>query len=189
MIWRLAMVALILQASVLQSASAYTLGTDRYDRQIQSASERFLPGWDWRWYRAQLYQESRLDPSAVSSAGAAGIAQFMPGTWRDIAPKVGAGSLSPHVADSAILAGAYYMSKLRRAWKSERPESDRRRLAQASYNAGTGNILAAQHACNDARHWPDIAPCLHAITGTHADETLTYVERIERWFLLMGGRA
>lgn len=189
MIWRLAMAVLILQSCVLQSASAYTLGTDRYDRQIKSASELFLPGWDWRWYRAQLYQESRLNPSAVSPAGAAGIAQFMPGTWRDIAPKVGAGSLSPHVADSAILAGAYYMAKLRRVWKSERPEPDRRRLAQASYNAGTGNILSAQQACHGARHWPDIAPCLSQITGGHAAETLTYVERIERWFVLMGGRA
>lgn len=187
MIWRLA-IALCL-ACIAQASCAYTLGTDRYDDQIKSASERFLPGWDWRWYRAQLYQESRLDPSAVSPAGAAGIAQFMPATWRDVAPQIGAGGLSPHATESAIIAGAYYMSKLRRVWRSERTESDRRQLAQASYNAGTGNILAAQRACNGARHWPDIAPCLVQVTGSHATETLTYVERIQRWFVLMGGRA
>lgn len=164
-------------------ADAGRLGTDRYDADIERAAQLYLPGWDWRWLKAQYYQESRLDPAAVSPAGARGIAQFMPGTWSDIAPVLGFGGLSPHVAEPAILAGAAYMARLRRNWRAERPESDRRELTQASYNAGLGRILSAQRACGDARHWPEISPCLPSITGRrHANETITYVERIRRWY-------
>lgn len=170
---------------VTVAAHAGALGTDRYDTDIQRAAQRWLPGWDWRWYRAQLYQESRLDPAAVSPAGARGIAQFMPGTWRDIAPLVNAGGLSPHLAGPAIEAGALYMARLRASWKSERPEEDRRELAQASYNAGLGNLLAAQKACKGARHWPQISACLPQITEHHAQETIDYVDRIRRWYLAM----
>jgi len=106
----------------------------------------------------------------------------MPGTWRDTlrAMKLPA-SVSPHEADIAIEAGAYYMATLRRAWKSPRQEEERQRLAQASYNAGLGNILAAQRRCQGARDWMQIAPCLPAVTGRHAKETITYVDRIARW--------
>lgn len=166
-------------------AFAGRLGTDRYDADIARAARLYLPGWDWRWWKAQLFQESRLDPAAVSPAGARGIAQFMPGTWADQAPGLGYGAVSPHVADAAILVGAAYMARLRRTWRADRPEADRRELAQASYNAGSGNILRAQRACGDARHWPAISACLPQITGRHADETIGYVQRIRRWYLIL----
>jgi soluble lytic murein transglycosylase-like protein len=157
--------------------------SDRYDAEIQKAARLYLPGWRWEWWKAQLYQESRLDPSAVSPAGARGLAQFMPGTWRDEAGRLGFGHLSPHAAEPSILAGAAYMARLRAQWRSERPESDRRELAQASYNAGLGNILRAQQRCQGARHWPEIQRCLPQVTGErNAHETRTYVERIARWY-------
>lgn len=157
--------------------------SDRYDAEIQKAAKLYLPGWRWEWWKAQLYQESRLDPSAVSPVGARGLAQFMPGTWRDEAGRLGFAHLSPHAAEPSILAGAAYMARLRTQWRSERPESDRRELAQASYNAGLGNILRAQQRCNGARHWPDIQRCLPLVTGeANAHETRTYVERIARWY-------
>lgn len=166
-------------------AAAGPLGSDRYDAQIKKAAELYLPGWDWRWWKAQLYQESRLDPAAVSPAGARGIAQFMPGTWAEAAPRLGFGQLSPHAADAAILAGAYYMAGQRRIWRAERPEADRRELAQASYNAGAGRIIQAQRVCNGARHWPGISPCLPQVTGHNATETITYVQRIKRWYWML----
>lgn len=157
--------------------------SDRYDAEIQKAAKLYLPGWRWEWWKAQLYQESRLDPSAVSPVGARGLAQFMPGTWRDEAGRLGFGHLSPHAAEPSILAGAAYMARLRAQWRAERPESDRRELAQASYNAGLGNILRAQQLCNGARHWPEIQRCLPQVTGErNAHETRTYVERIARWY-------
>ncbi len=172
-------------SAILGSAHANPIGTDRYDDAIRDASRLYLPGWDWRWLKAQYYQESRLDPSAVSPAGARGIAQFMPGTWREVAPGLGFGGMSPHAAGPSILAGARYMQRMRRVWVSDRAESDRRELAQASYNAGAGNIIRAQRACGGARAWPDISVCLPQVTGANAAETITYVERIRRWYWVM----
>jgi membrane-bound lytic murein transglycosylase F len=175
------LVALLLSI-VPPPARAGVLGTDRYDGAIRDASRLYLPGWDWRWLKAQLYQESRLDPGAVSPAGARGIAQFMPATWAEVAPGLGFGGVSPHAVGPAILASGRYMQRMRRTWSAERPESDRRALAQASYNAGAGNILSAQRACGGARAWSDISACLPQITGKHADETIAYVQRIRRWY-------
>lgn len=105
----------------------------------------------------------------------------MPGTWKDIAPALGYGGLPPTAAGPAIEAGAYYMARLHGVWKSDRPQLERHRLAEASYNAGAGHIVKAQKLCDGARNWADIAPCLSQVTGRHAAETLGYVERIEKW--------
>lgn len=141
----------------------------------------------WKLWKAQLYQESRLDPGAISPVGARGLAQFMPGTWNDVVRGLNFSSgVSPHDPDLAIEAGAYYMAQLRRTWRRDRAALEQQRLAQASYNAGTGNILKAQRICGDARMWAAIGACLHLVTGEkNAGETLTYVERIARWWKQM----
>ena len=158
----------------------------KYDVEIVRAAKLWLPMWDHRWWKAQLFQESRLRPDAVSPVGAQGLCQAMPGTWKDISRALRWGTVSPFVARYCIEGGAYYMAQQRRMWKSERPESDRRQLAQASYNAGAGNILKAQKACNGARNWPVIVTCLPRITGAkNTHETTTYVERIERWYKVL----
>ncbi len=135
----------------------------------------------WKLWKAQLYQESRLDPDAVSHVGARGLAQFMPGTWSEIAIERGV-TASPH-SDIAIDMGAYYMAKLRRTWRAERSNLERHELAQASYNAGVGNILKAQKFCGAARTWGAVQECLHLVTGRrNADETKIYVIRIGHWW-------
>lgn len=160
----------------------------RYDGAIKSAAAKWWPaGPSWKAWKAQLYQESRLDPAAVSPVGAAGLAQFMPGTWGEVRRELRFGALSPN-HEIAIEAGAYYMAKLSRAWSAPRPALDRHRLAQASYNAGTGNLLKAQARCGGPPLYADIVACLPAVTGEHSRETLTYVERIARyWALLEAG--
>ncbi len=88
---------------------------------------------------------------------------------------------TPH-DETAIEAGAYYMAKLRRAWLRDRPIAERQDLAQASYNAGLGNILKAQRLCGDARAWTAVRECLHLVTGPrNASETRAYVDHIKRW--------
>lgn len=172
--------ALLLLPSSYIWASPYP---KQYDDEIRKAAKIYLPGVDWRLLKAQYYQESRLDPSAVSPVGAAGIAQFMPGTWRDVSRSLGyEEQVNPHIAEPAIHAGAYYMAKLRKSWSSPRPEADRYNLALASYNAGLGNLLKAQRACNGAVLYPAIEACLPSITGHHANETKTYVRRIRRYY-------
>ncbi len=138
-------------------------------------------------WAAQIYQESLCRSAAVSPAGAAGLAQFMPATWAEAQAHFGIRA-SPH-DDIAIEAGAWYMMRQMGVWRSPRPARERWRLALASYNAGAGNIIRAQRACDGARDWRDIETCLPMITGHHATETRTYVVRIERWWAEMDPRS
>lgn len=146
-----------------------------------------MAGPDWKWWKAQLVQESRLDPEARSPVGASGLAQFMPGTWAQYAPALGYGTLPPTAACPAAEVGAYYMRQLQRQWSAPRPDMDRHRLAQGSYNAGVGNILKAQKACGGVSDWDSAAVCLPQITGKkNAAETTGYIRQIARWRALMG---
>lgn len=148
-----------------------------------------MPGVDWRLYKAQLFQESKLDPMAVSPAGAKGIAQFMPATWSETSKALDFGGAAAFDAKRAIEGGAYYMSRLRRAWTSPRPETDRHNLAMASYNAGLGNILKSQKKCMGAVLYARIIVCLQDVTGHHSNETKTYVRRTWGWYtqMMIGG--
>lgn len=186
-------ILLCVLVSTCHIVRADMLGTDDYDPLIMDASERWLPGSDWKRYRAQLYQESLLDPLATSHAGAQGIAQFMPGTWGEVAPLLGFDGLSPYLAEPAIEAGAFYLSKQMATWTEPRPYIEQRRLGESGYNAGTGNIIKAQWHCRNGcgpcgglcRDWSEIKLCLSLVTGRHSHETITYIERIERWLMYM----
>jgi soluble lytic murein transglycosylase-like protein len=78
---------------------------------------------------AQLYQESRFNPFAVSRAGAQGIAQFMPDTAKAY------NLTDPFDGDAAILAQAHLMHDLLAQFGSVP-------LALAAYNAGPGRVAA-----------------------------------------------
>ena len=78
---------------------------------------------------AQLMAESGFDPSAVSPAGALGIAQFLPSTGRSY------GLRDPFDPVASIDAQAHLMSDLLRQFHSVP-------LALAAYNAGSGAVAA-----------------------------------------------
>lgn len=155
-----------------------------YDDAIRQAAHDWLPGVDWRLYKAQLVQESGLNPDAVSPVGARGLAQFMPATWADMVARFGwPQAVSPHTPGLAIAAGARYMAGLRRAAPAAlSPEPDRHDYALASYNAGLGNVRRAWRLCGAPPAYAAGLACLPAITGRHAAETLAYRERIRTWF-------
>ncbi len=157
-----------------------------YDELIQQAAEKHLPAYDWRLLKAQYLAESRLDPNVVSPVGAQGIAQFMPGTWADVAIELGyPADITPFDPKAAIPAGAYYMAKLLKSWSAPRPEIDRYCLALASYNAGFGSLLKAQKAAGGSNDYASIIRALPQITGHNAAETTTYTKRILNYFSQM----
>ena len=143
-----------------------------------------MPGVDWQRFKAQLAVESSFRETAQSPVGAAGLAQLMPGTAKDIGRSLGY-QVNPYNPRHAIQAGAYYMGKLRRSWSWKRPERDKQILAESSYNAGLGNLLKAQRACDNAVLYSQIIVCLPSITGHHSTETINYVIRIDRQYRLI----
>lgn len=174
---------LCLSLSLSWSANSASLFLDDFDDEFQDAAAAFLPvGYDWRLLKAQCYQESRLNPLAVSPVGAMGLCQHMPGTWQELEenhPEL----TDVWVPEQAIMAGALYQGKMMRFWTAERPEMDRVMLALASYNAGAGNLLRAQRLADGAALYAPIARKLPEVTGRHAEETTGYVRNIVgRWW-------
>lgn len=150
-----------------------------YDEIIKSAAAEHLPFTDWRFLKAQYWQESKFDPNAISPAGARGIAQIMPGAWRDWYKKLGYELTDIHKPEPSIFVGAAYMADLYRQWKSPRPEIDRYCLALASYNAGLGNILKAQKETGGKLLYREIIKGLPQVTGPkNSNETIVYVRKI-----------
>ena len=156
--------------------------THIYDPELQYAATRYLPQYEWFWLKAQCYQESRLNPRAVSSAGAKGLCQFMPATWRDVSGllRLRASVFNPK---ANALAAGWYMRLMLSKWTSRRSYMDQLRLAQASYNAGLGNLLKFQRACQGALRWRDIEPCISFA------ETKDYVIRIDRHYRVIRQQA
>lgn len=154
-----------------------------YDAHFIYSTARFVPQLHWRQLWAQGVQESALDPEAVSSAGARGIMQLMPATFDACRKALRFGQTSIHSPKASILCGGWYMKyQYGQWWRHDRTVTQKWRLALAGYNAGLGNILAAQRRCNETL-WYAIEPCLSAITGRHATETRLYVRRVERIWL------
>lgn len=170
-------------ASSPWSGSQASSFPESYDDEIKRAVDLYWSSYpDWLSWKAQLYQESRLRTDAVSPAGARGLAQFMPKTWVDVTHQLGLPEgVMPNDAKYAIEAGAYYMAKLRAQWKAKRPPIERERLTQASYNAGLGNIVAAQRSCGYPNGYAETVACLPSVTGFRASETLNYVKMIAHW--------
>lgn len=81
---------------------------------------------------AQIQLESDWNPDAKSSAGAEGIAQFEPGTFKAYGPAGG----SPYNVPDAFAAYTAYMADLLKQ------EGGDVRRALAAYNAGPGNLGA-----------------------------------------------
>lgn len=106
-------IACLLAAGCLVSmmpvaVSAQTLDVP-YAAEVAEAAQRFdIPA---TWIRAVMGAESAGDPSVVSSAGAMGLMQIMPGTWADLRVRYQLGR-DPYDPRDNILAGAAYLREL-----------------------------------------------------------------------------
>ncbi len=157
----------------------------KYDKYFKKYSKRFFGvGFRWQFFKAQAIAESNLKPHARSTVGAAGIMQIMPRTYKEIRRK------NPYIKGNRtqprwnIAAGIYYDRRLWNVWQAERPFLDRVRFMLGSYNAGKGNILKAQKiAANqglDPNVWLSIQSSLPDVTGNRSNETIHYVDKIEK---------
>jgi membrane-bound lytic murein transglycosylase F len=107
-----------------------------YDDIVNKYADRY--GFDWRLIVAQMYQESRFNPGAVSTAGAKGLMQLLPTTARMVGVK---NIIDP---ENNISGGVRYLNYLRgRLGKSMTPE-DRTWFTLASYNAGYKRVQQAR---------------------------------------------
>lgn len=80
-----------------------------YAAEVAEAARRFdIPA---TWIRAVMGAESAGDPGAVSSAGAMGLMQIMPGTWAELRVRNHLGR-DPYDPRDNILAGAAYLREL-----------------------------------------------------------------------------
>lgn len=128
---------------------------------------------NWTLIHAISRQESQFDKAAVSSAGARGLMQLMPGTARETAGKI-ALSYRPEAltqdTDYNIQLGSTYIQRMLNYYNGSYP------LAIAAYNAGPGNVNKWLAANGDPRTGSvDIVDWIEKIP---LDETKGYVQRV-----------
>ena len=105
-------------------------------------------GADWTAVHAVARQESQFAQNAISSAGARGLMQLMPGTAADQARRLGLPySAAALTADPAlnIATGNAYFTHLLAVYGGSWP------LAAAAYNAGPGNVARWLRDVGDPR--------------------------------------
>ncbi|WP_440221726.1 lytic transglycosylase domain-containing protein [Dokdonella sp. MW10] len=106
--------------------SATRLNLDAYRDEVAQAAAEF--GVDAALIRAVMHAESAFNPMALSSKGAQGLMQLMPGTASDL------GVVDAFDAAENIRGGAQYLSQMLRNFNGDV------RLATAAYNSGPGAV-------------------------------------------------
>ena len=91
---------------------------------------------DWRMLAAMAYVESSFDSLALSSAGAMGLMQVLPNTWREWAPAVNASD--PFDSYGNVQVAAVYLDYLR-SWLSARGHAEKEWMLVA-YNWGPDRL-------------------------------------------------
>jgi len=155
---------------------------NKYEDIIRKYAEMY--DFDWLLILALAFQESGLEQSKVSHAGAVGIMQIKLSTARD--PNVGVEDISK--VENNIHAGVKYLDFLRdRYFSAEdiRPR-DRVRLALAAYNAGPARIrrvraLAGEMGLDPNKWFRNVELAALRDIG---QETVRYVSNINKYYVL-----
>lgn len=116
-------------------------------------------GWDWRLLAAQIFKESKFDPSSESWAGAIGLMQLLPNTARQY------GYSRLYHPASNLAAGTRHLLWLQSLWKEIIDDPDECiKFILASYNVGQGHVFDARRLAkkygDDPDSWEDVAKYL-----------------------------
>lgn len=136
---------------------------------------------DWLLMAAQGYQESRLDQSVRSRAGAVGVMQLLPSTARDM------GFLDISSAENNIHAGIKYMDFIRKNFFNEPAISPAAKVdfSLAGYNAGPSRVQRwrkkAVEEGFDGNQW--FRHVEWVALQEIGRETVDYVANINKYFL------
>lgn len=134
------------------------MDNDAYDELFRKYGEQF--GIPWEKLKAQAMAESKLNPTAISPAGSAGLTQFMPATFAEQAHKLGIEHPDIFNPDHAVHAQAGYMAYLMQRtgdWTK----------ALAAYNWGLRHVTHLLDQIGDT-NWMNHLP----------KETHQYIQRI-----------
>ena len=107
-----------------------------YDDMVQVKAREYQ--FDWRLITAQMYQESRFNPKAKSSAGAQGLMQVLPRTGKEM------GFTDLTNPKQSIAAGIQYLDWSRARFSKNLPWQEQVYFSLAAYNAGFGHVRDAQ---------------------------------------------
>ena len=137
---------------------------------------------DWLMIAALAYQESRIDQSARSPAGAIGVMQVLPSTARD--PNVNIPNIEE--LEPNIHAGIKYLRFINNRYFENEPINKKNKMlfTFASYNAGPGRIAGlrreAQKAGLDPNVWFRNVEIIAA--RRIGRETVQYVSNIYKYY-------
>ncbi len=135
---------------------------------------------------AQGYQESGLDQTVQSDAGAVGIMQLLPSTAAD--PNVGIPDIS--TTENNVHAGVKYMEFLRRRYFSDEglDELDSMIFTIAAYNAGPARIQRLRGVAADRGLDPDVwfRNVELIVAEKVGRETISYVDNIYKYYAAYG---
>ncbi|MCF8044300.1 MAG: lytic transglycosylase F [Desulfarculaceae bacterium] len=154
----------------------------QYKSVIQKYAKQYE--FDWLLILAVAFQESGLDHSKKSGAGAVGLMQVLPSTAKD--KKIDISNIR-HVENN-VHAGVKYLAFLRDHYysKEEMRPQDRVRMTLAAYNAGPAKIRrvrakAAQMGLDQNRWFRNAEIAALRLIG---QETVQYVSNINKYYVL-----
>ena len=159
-------------------------GPERYEKTI-GIMKRYSDKYDFDWLMiaAQGYQESKLDQSKRSPAGAIGIMQVLPATAAD--KNVNIDNIEK--AEQNVHAGVKYLRFLRERYFSDQAIEplDRVLFSFAAYNAGPANITRARKKAAsmgfDSNQWFNHVEV--AASKTISREPVVYVRNIYKYYV------
>ena len=165
-------VSTVFVSSVGAQIATRSESVDRFAEFVDAASARFAVS--TRWIRAVMRVESSGDVHAISSRGAVGLMQLMPGTWVELSVRYGLG-LDPFDPRDNILAGSGYLKEM----------YDRFGTAGflAAYHAGPARY--EQHLATGQPLPPETIAYIASVTpllgNEQADRVVFRIKRSIRW--------